>query len=85
MPVVTVGRIAGQYAKPRSSATELVKDLVLPSFRGHIVHSDAPDPSARRPDPGRLVEAWSRSLHAAELLRRAHPNVWVSHEALLLD
>ncbi len=42
LPVVKVGRIAGQFAKPRSSATELVDGVELPSFRGHTVHSDGP-------------------------------------------
>ncbi len=49
VPVVKVGRIAGQFAKPRSSATELVGDLDLPSFRGHIVND--PGPLAESPGP----------------------------------
>ena len=47
LPVVKVGRIAGQFAKPRSSATEIVDGVELPSFRGHAVHSD--EPTARTP------------------------------------
>jgi 3-deoxy-7-phosphoheptulonate synthase len=46
VPVVKVGRMAGQYAKPRSAATEMVGDLELPSFRGHIVNDPAPTPTA---------------------------------------
>ena len=52
VPVVKVGRIAGQFAKPRSSPTEQVGDLVLDSFRGHMVNDDLPERLARVPDPG---------------------------------
>ena len=57
VPVVKVGRMAGQFAKPRSSDTEKIGDLELPSFRGHIVNGDAPTAAARVPDPERLVAA----------------------------
>ena len=53
VPVVKVGRIAGQFAKPRSSDFETIGDLVLPSFRGHIVNGSAPTAAARIPDPER--------------------------------
>ena len=56
VPVVKVGRIAGQFAKPRSSNFEQVGDLQLPSFRGHIVNGDAPTEAARIPNPS----AWGR-------------------------
>ena len=51
VPVVKLGRIAGQYAKPRSSPTERVGDLELPAFRGHMVNDLAPTADARVPDP----------------------------------
>src|SRR3972149_6598152 len=51
LPVIRVGRIAGQFAKPRSRPTEIVDGVELPSFRGHVVHSDEPTPEARVPDP----------------------------------
>ena len=51
LPVVKVGRIAGQFAKPRSSATEVVDGVELPSFRGHAVHSDEPTSRRGRPTP----------------------------------
>src|SRR6476620_10556049 len=51
VPVVKVGRIAGQFAKPRSSAYEQIGDLRLPSFRGHIVNDPTPTDAARLPDP----------------------------------
>jgi 3-deoxy-7-phosphoheptulonate synthase len=69
VPVVKLGRIAGQFAKPRSSATERVGDLELPSFRGHIVNDDAPTPEARTPDPQRLVAAYHQSASTLNLLR----------------
>ena len=69
VPVVKVGRIAGQYAKPRSSNTELVDGVELPSFRGHIVNDPAPTASARIPDPNRLIDAYHRSASTLNLLR----------------
>src|SRR5215204_1787734 len=57
VPVVKVGRIAGQFAKPRSSATERIGDVDLPSFRGHIVNDSLFDAGARTPDPQRLLQA----------------------------
>src|SRR5215471_8255944 len=56
--VVKVGRIAGQFAKPRSSQTERVGDEELPSFFGHLVNDDAPLAEARVADPARMVRAY---------------------------
>ncbi|HVM02929.1 MAG TPA: 3-deoxy-7-phosphoheptulonate synthase class II [Acidimicrobiales bacterium] len=69
VPVVKVGRIAGQFAKPRSSPTEVVGGLELPSFRGHIVNDDAPDPAARTADPQRLIGAYHQSAATLNLVR----------------
>ena len=69
VPVVKVGRMAGQFAKPRSSNTETVGGLTLPSFRGHIVNGDAPTEAARIPDPERLVQAYHQSASTLNLLR----------------
>jgi 3-deoxy-7-phosphoheptulonate synthase len=69
LPVVKVGRIAGQFAKPRSAPTETVGNLVLPSFRGHIVNGDAPTLEARTPDPARLLAAYHQSASTLNLLR----------------
>ena len=69
VPVVKVGRIAGQFAKPRSANTEKVGDLELPSFRGHIVNSDAFTEAARVPSPERLVSAYHQSAATLNLLR----------------
>ena len=52
-PVVKLGRIAGQFAKPRSSPTEVVDGVELPIYRGDIVNDNAATPEARRPDPRR--------------------------------
>src|SRR6202167_5190283 len=69
VPVVKVGRIAGQFAKPRSAPTERIGDVDLPSFRGHMVNDEAFDEEARRPDPARLVAAYQRSASTLNLLR----------------
>ena len=69
VPVIKLGRIAGQFAKPRSSPTEQVGDQVLDSFRGHMVNDDLPEKSARVPDPNRLVAAYQQSVSTLNLLR----------------
>ena len=69
VPVVKVGRIAGQFAKPRSSATETVDGVELPSFRGHIVNDIAFSAEARRPDPQRLLQAYNQSASTLNLVR----------------
>jgi 3-deoxy-7-phosphoheptulonate synthase len=69
VPVVKVGRIAGQYAKPRSTADETVDGVSLPSFRGHIVNDIAFTEASRRPDPNRIIEAYHHSASTLNLLR----------------
>ena len=69
VPVVKVGRIAGQFAKPRSSPTEKIGDLELPSFRGHMVNDPAPVAELRQPDPTRLVQAYHQAASTLNLLR----------------
>jgi 3-deoxy-7-phosphoheptulonate synthase len=69
VPTVKVGRIAGQFAKPRSSPTETVGDLTIPSFRGHMVNDIAPTEAARVPDPNRLLAAYHQSSATLNLLR----------------
>ena len=69
LPVVKVGRIAGQFAKPRSGPTEIVGGVELPSFRGHMVHSDEPTQAARVPDPERLVQGYYQAASTLNLLR----------------
>jgi 3-deoxy-7-phosphoheptulonate synthase len=69
VPVVKVGRIAGQFAKPRSSPTEVVGDEEIDAFRGHMVNDEAPDRDARIPDPARLVAAYHQSASTLNLVR----------------
>ncbi|CAN5621212.1 hypothetical protein BH24ACT5_BH24ACT5_24400 [soil metagenome] len=69
VPVVKIGRIAGQFAKPRSSPIERVGDIDLPSFRGHIVHGAGPLAESRVPDPDRLVQAYHQSASTLNLVR----------------
>ena len=69
VPVVKMGRIAGQFAKPRSSPTEVVGDQVLPAYRGDMVNDVAPDAAARVPDPSRLQRAYDQSASTMNLLR----------------
>ena len=69
VPIVKVGRIAGQFAKPRSSDTERIGDLELPSFRGHIVNDIAPTEAARVPNPDRMLQAYHQSASTLNLLR----------------
>ncbi|MEZ5165772.1 MAG: 3-deoxy-7-phosphoheptulonate synthase class II [Acidimicrobiales bacterium] len=69
MPLVKVGRIAGQFAKPRSSPTETQDGRELPSFLGQIVNDIGFTESDRRPDPQRLLAAYNRAASTLNLLR----------------
>ena len=69
VPVVKVGRIAGQFAKPRSSATEVQDGVELPSYRGDIVNEFDFTPEAREPKPSRMVDAYLQSAATLNLLR----------------
>ncbi|WP_319549117.1 class II 3-deoxy-7-phosphoheptulonate synthase [Desulfogranum marinum] len=68
-PVVKVGRIAGQYAKPRSSDTENVDGVEMPSYRGDMANSAEPNLEARIPDPERLMKGYNMSAATLNLLR----------------
>ena len=68
-PVVKVGRMAGQFAKPRSSPVEKIGDVELPSYRGDIVNGFDFTPEARIPDPERLHQAYLQSAATLNLLR----------------
>jgi len=85
MPVLRVGRFAGQYAKPRSTDSETRDGLTLPSYRGDMVNGDAFDAASRRPDPARLVQAHARSAMTLNFVRALidggfadlhHPEYW---------
>ena len=68
-PVVKVGRVAGQFAKPRSSDTEIIDGVELPSYRGDIVNDIDFTQEARRPDPTRQLNAYRQSAATLNLLR----------------
>src|SRR6478736_8051800 len=68
-PIVKVGRIAGQFAKPRSSPMEKKGDIELPSYRADIINDTAFTPEARIPDPRRQLEAYRQSAATLNLLR----------------
>ncbi|WP_063890805.1 3-deoxy-7-phosphoheptulonate synthase [Sciscionella sediminilitoris] len=92
-PVVRIGRIGGQFAKPRSAPVERVGGRELPVYRGHLVNAPEPDPELRKADPDRMMSAyqasgevlghlgWGSGTGGARLLAP----VWTSHEALVLD
>lgn len=89
---IRIGRIAGQFAKPRSAPTDNVGGQVLPVFRGHIVNGEALDPQARRHDPIRMLRAYDAAqtmVKALDNLRSGHASTrartWTSHEALVMD
>ncbi len=69
VPTVKVGRIAGQFAKPRSAATEEIDGVMLPVFRGHMVNDIVPTEAARLPDPERLPRAYHQAASTLNLLR----------------
>jgi len=69
VPVVKIGRIAGQFAKPRSSGTETIDGVELPSFRGHMVNDIDFTASARAADPERLITAYQQSASTLNLVR----------------
>ena len=68
-PVVKVGRVAGQFAKPRSSDFEEANGVKLPSYRGDIINGFEFDEKARVPDPKRMIEAYYQSASTMNLLR----------------
>ena len=69
LPVVKIGRIAGQFVKPRSKPTELVGTEEIPAFRGHMVHDDAPTAEARTPDPQRMLDGYHQAAATLNLVR----------------
>jgi 3-deoxy-7-phosphoheptulonate synthase len=69
LPVIKVGRMAGQFAKPRSDETETRDGVTLPSYRGDIVNGIEFSAEARRPDPDRLLQVYSQAAATLNLLR----------------
>jgi 3-deoxy-7-phosphoheptulonate synthase len=83
-PSLQIGRIAGQFAKPRSSPTETVGDHTLPVYSGDLINGREFHSMARIPDPERMERAYFHSAQTLERLRARHQQVFTSHEALLL-
>ncbi|HMO09950.1 MAG TPA: 3-deoxy-7-phosphoheptulonate synthase, partial [Actinotalea sp.] len=69
LPIVKMGRMAGQYAKPRSADTETRDGVTLPAYRGDAVNGHPFTPEARIPDPARMIAAYHRSSATLNLLR----------------
>ncbi|MDX5382262.1 MAG: 3-deoxy-7-phosphoheptulonate synthase class II [Rhodobacterales bacterium] len=69
VPVVKVGRMAGQFAKPRSAPTEVINGVELPSYRGDIINDLAATAEARKPDPQRMLQAYLQAAATLNLLR----------------
>ena len=69
VPVIKIGRIAGQFAKPRSAGTEVVGGVELPSYRGDIINGFDFTPADRIPDPARMLQAYTQSAASLNLLR----------------
>jgi len=69
LPIVKIGRMAGQFAKPRSSDTETQGDVTLPSYRGDIINGIEFNSAARVPDPERMIEVYHQSTSTLNLLR----------------
>lgn len=88
---LAVGRLAGQYAKPRSQDHEIAGGLTLPSYRGPIINAPQPTRQARRPDPARIAAAHTAARTAYAAIADHHratahlDPLYTSHEMLLLD
>lgn len=90
LAAVAVGRIAGQYTKPRSNPYDQVDGRPLPAFRGPMVNAPAPTPAARIPDPSRILHCHNASATAMAVIDQhniRYPDrpIWSSHELLLID
>ncbi len=68
-PIIKVGRMAGQFAKPRSAPTEMIDGVEYPSYRGDIINDIAATQAARRPDPRRMMAAYNQATASLNLLR----------------
>ncbi|WP_405792430.1 3-deoxy-7-phosphoheptulonate synthase [Streptomyces sp. NBC_01506] len=92
--VIRVGRMGGQFAKPRSQPTERHGALIIPSFQGHMINSEIATPMTRQPNPERMLwayDAGDRVQRAMRTHRRGDGRTpetegpWSSHEALVID
>jgi len=98
LPVIRVGRFAGQYAKPRSADTETRDGVTLPSYRGDLINGPAFDAASRAPDPQRMIDGHARSAMTMNFVRSLidggfadlhHPEYWdlgwVAHSPLAAE
>ncbi len=69
VPVIKVGRMAGQFAKPRSAPTEVIDGVELPSYRGDIINELDFTPESRIPDPGKMLQAYTQAAATLNLVR----------------
>lgn len=69
VPVIKLGRMAGQFAKPRSAPTEVIDGMELPSYRGDIINELAFTPEARIPDPKKMLRAYTQAAATLNLIR----------------
>ncbi|MBL4917740.1 class II 3-deoxy-7-phosphoheptulonate synthase [Szabonella alba] len=69
VPVIKVGRMAGQFAKPRSAPTEVIGGVEYPSYRGDIINGFEATEASRRPDPARMLQAYTQAAASLNLLR----------------
>ena len=92
--VIKLGRIAGQFAKPRSNSSEVINSQLLPVYRGDIINGYEASTESRMADPKRMLLAYKQAQHTAQLLSRfdaqavnvhaEYRTTFISHEALLL-
>lgn len=90
--VIRVGRMGGQFAKPRSQATEGHSGQIIPSFMGHMINSEIATPATRKADPQRMLWAYDASDRVQQVMRKHRQTrmptaegPWSSHEALVID
>lgn len=84
-PIICVGRIAGQYTKPRSHDTETQNGLTLPSYRGDMINQHAFTAEARIPNPNRIKQGYDCAASTIACIKKfTQDSIYVSHEALLL-
>lgn len=84
-PVTRIGRVAGQYAKPRSRAEETIDGVSMPTYRGDLINAPEPDPAVRKADPRRMVEGYYHAAASLNYIRALieggyadlhHPERW---------
>jgi 3-deoxy-7-phosphoheptulonate synthase len=85
LKVIKTARMCGQYAKPRSSLTETINGVTLPSFQGEIVNGVGFDEETRKPNPDFMLKAYNASLNARNLIIKTNTRYfYLAHEAMLL-